>query len=150
MEGFLKLGFFTMADKVTDALGKTMPFILTGAVIVAIWVYFLLLVPRKQQKSYHTFKEYIRDVLHFKVMLASVLAKILYIASVIVVFIVGLVAMIVANFLVGLVGTIILQIVVRVLFEIFMVVFSIQENVVAMREQRESMVEVEAYYDDED
>ncbi len=148
MEGFLKLGFFSMADKVTDALGKTMPFILTGAIIIAIWIYFLFLVP-KHQKNYNSLKEYLRDVLHFKVMLASVLAKILYIASAIVLLIIGLVAMFVANFLVGLVGTLILQIILRVLFEIFMVVFSIQENIVAMREREETM-EVEAYYDDED
>jgi hypothetical protein len=148
MEGFLKLGFFTMADKVVDALGKTTPFIFTGAVIAAIWIYFLFLVP-KQKINYNSFRDYIVDVLHFRVMLACVLAKILYIASAIVLLIIGIVAMIVANFMVGLVGTVILQIVLRVLFEIFMVLFSIQENIVAMREERQTM-EVEAYYDDED
>lgn len=148
MEGFLKLGFFSMADKVTDALGKSMPFIMTGAVIAAIWIYFLFLVPR-HQKHYERISDFFKDVLHFKVMLSSALAKILYIACAMVLFIVGVVAMFAANFLVGLVGTLILEIVLRVLFEIFMAVFSIQEHVVAVREKKENM-EVEYYEDDED
>ncbi len=140
MEGFLKLGFFSMADKVTDALGKSLPYIITFAVVAAIWIYFLFLVPRKT-KRYSRFSDYIYDVLNFRVMLSSGLAKILYIAFALVLLIVGVVAMFVANFLVGLVGTIILQIILRVLFELFMVLFSIQENVSVIKEKREYMDE---------
>ena len=148
MEAFLKLGFFSMADKVTDALGRFMPFILTGSVIAAIWIYFLLLVP-KHQKHYDSIISYIRDVLQFRVMIGSALAKILYIAFSLVLIIVGFVAMFVANFLVGLVGTILLEIILRVMFELFMLAFSIHENVVAIREHKDNIVE-HVYYEDEE
>lgn len=148
MDWFLKLGFFSMADKVTDAIGGALPYILTGAVIVAIWIYFLFLVPKKE-KRYDKASDYLNDVLNFRLMLSSGLAKILYIAMAIVVFIVGIVAIFAANFLVGLLGTLILEIILRVLFEIFMVVFSIQENVVAIKE-KQADIESQYYYDDEE
>ncbi len=146
MDWFLKLGFFSMANKVTDAIGGALPYILTGAVIVAIWIYFLFLVPKKE-KRYNSVSEYLNDVLNFRLMLSSGLAKILYIAFAIVVFVIGLVAIFAANFLVGLLGTLILEIVLRVMFELFMVVFSIQENVTAIKE-KQSEIESQYYYDD--
>lgn len=148
MESFLKLGFFSMADKVTDAIGRAFPYILTGAVIVAIWIYFLFLVPRKT-KRYEGFSDYLHDILNFRAMLSSGLAKILYMAFALVLFIIGVVAMFVANFLVGLVGTLILQIILRVLFELFMVLFSIQENVAAIKESQELLEDVQ-FSDEED
>ncbi len=146
MDWFLKLGFFSMANKITDVLKTSFPYILTGAVIAAIWIYFLFLVPRKQ-KRYDKLSDYLQDVLNFGLMLSSGLAKILYIAFVIVLVVVGLVAIFVTNFFVALLGTLILQIILRVMFEIFMVVFSIQENVIAMRENQEKYNEGN-YYDD--
>lgn len=134
MENFLRLGFFSMADKVTDALGTSFPYILTGAVIAAIWIYFLLIVPRKA-KRYDSFLEYVHDILNFKTMLSSGMFKILYIAFALVVLIIGFVAMFAANFIVGLIGAVILQIIIRVVFELVMVLFSIQENLVIIREQ---------------
>ncbi|MGI6125216.1 MAG: hypothetical protein ACOYIG_13750 [Acetivibrionales bacterium] len=147
MDGFLKLGFFSMADKITDALNGSFPYILTGAVIVAIWIYFLFLVPRKQ-KRYDRASDYIQDVLNFGVMLGSGLAKILYMAFAIVLVVIGLVAMFATNFFVGLLGTLILEIILRVLFEIFMVVFTIQENVIAIKEKLDRRDE-EYYYDED-
>lgn len=97
MEGFLRLGFFSMAEKVTKALGGSLPYIITGAVIVGIWVYFLFLVPRKS-KRYDNFLDYLSDVLNFRVMIGSALAKILYIAFALTLIIIGLVAMVAANF----------------------------------------------------
>ena len=64
MEGFLKLGFFSMAEKITETLSGSFAYILTGAVIVAIWIYFLFLVPRKQ-KRYNKLSDYLLDVLNF-------------------------------------------------------------------------------------
>jgi hypothetical protein len=56
-----------------------------------------------------------------------------------------------ANFMVGLIGTIILQVLLRVTFELILVVFSIQENLLAIREQREFMEdEIQMSYDDEE
>jgi type II secretory pathway component PulF len=147
MDWFLKLGFFSMTDKVTDAIGGAMPYIITGAVIVAIWIYFLFLVPKKD-KRYDSVSDYLNDVLNFRLMLSSGLVKILYIASAIVVLVVGLVAIFAANFLVGLLGTIILEIVLRVLFEVFMVVFSIQENVTTIKEKQHEDQESDYYYED--
>jgi len=146
MNWLFKLGFASMADKVTDAIGGAMPYILTGAVIVAIWIYFLFLVPRKE-KRYSRFSDYINDVLNFRLMLSNGLVKILYIAAALVVLVIGLVAIFAANFLVGLLGTIVLEIVIRVIFELFMVLFSIQENLLSIREKQE---EANAYFDDED
>lgn len=148
MDWFLKLGFFSMADKVTNAIGGALPYIITGSVIVAIWIYFLFLVPKKE-KRYDRVSDYLNDILNFRQMLSSGLAKILYISFAIVVFIVGLVAIFAANFLVGLLGTLILEIILRVIFEVIMVVFSIQENVTAIRE-KQSENESQYYYDDED
>lgn len=135
MEGFLRLGFFSMAEKITEALRGAFPYILTGAVIVAIWIYFLFIVPKKH-KRYSSIKEYLQDVLNFRLMLGSGLAKILYIALSIVLLVIGVVAMFVANFFVGLLGTIILLIILRVLFEIAMVLFSIQETVIFLRDEK--------------
>lgn len=118
-----------MADKVTTALEKPFPFIVTGAVIAAIWIYFLFLIPRKG-KRYDDFLDYMNDVLNFKVMLTGVVAKILYIAFAIVIFIVGIVAIFAANFFVGLIGMLILQLLLRLFFEMVMVLFSVQENLV--------------------
>lgn len=147
MEGFLKLGFFSMAEKITETLGGAFPYILTGAVIVSIWIYFLFLVPKKQ-KRYNSFSDYLQDVLNFRLMLSSGLAKIFYIAFTIVLLVVGVIAMFVANFIVGLLGTIILEIILRVLFELFMVLFSIQENVIAVKECQEKQEEY-SYYDED-
>jgi len=149
MEGFLKLGFFSMAEKVTKALGNSLPYIITGSVIVGIWVYFLFLVPRKS-KRYDSFLDYLSDVLNFRVMLGSAVAKILYIAFALTLVIIGLVAMVAANFLVGLIGTIILHIVLRALFEIVMVFFSIQENVNFLREKKEEHDRRFVYSDDDE
>ena len=153
MEGFLRLGFFSMAEKVTQALGGALPYILTGSVIAAVWIYFLFLVPRKE-KRYDSFYDYMNDVLNFRVMLTSGLAKILYIAFTVTVFIIGIIAMIAANFLIGLIGTIILEIVLRVMFELVMVFFSIQENLLIIREQRDMNniceVEDETFADERD
>lgn len=134
MEGILRLGFFTMADKITEALKGPFPFIVTGAVIAAIWIYFLFLIPRKT-KRFDSFAEYLNDLLNFKVMLMGVVAKILYIAFTIVVFIVGIVAMFVANFFVGLIGMLILQLLLRLFFEVIMVLFSIHENLVVFNDR---------------
>lgn len=133
MEGILRFGF-TMAEKVTAALKGPFPFIVTGAVIAAIWIYFLFLIPRKT-KRYASFAEYMNDVLNFKVMLTGVVSKILYIAFTIVVLIVGVVAMFVANFFVGLIGMLILQLILRLFFEFVMVLFSIQENLVVFNDR---------------
>lgn len=134
-----------MADKVTDAVGGAMPYILTGAVIVAIWIYFLFLVPKKE-KRYRRFSDYLNDVLNFRLMLSNGLVKILYIAAALVVFVIGLVAIFAANFLVGLLGTIVLEIVLRVIFELFMVLFSIQENILFIKEKQDAFND---YFDDE-
>ncbi|HPU22427.1 MAG TPA: hypothetical protein PL099_05565 [Thermoclostridium caenicola] len=134
MEGILRLGFFTMAEKITAALKGPFPFIVTGAVIAAIWIYFLFLIPRKTRR-YDSFAEYLNDVLNFKVMLTGIVAKILYIAFAIVVFIVGIVAIFVANFFVGLIGMLILELVLRIFFELIMVFFSIQENLVIFNDR---------------
>lgn len=123
-----------MADKITEALKGPFPFIVTGAVIAAIWIYFLFLIPRKT-KRYDSFAEYLNDLLNFKVMLMGVVAKILYIAFTIVVFIVGIVAMFVANFFVGLIGMLILQLLLRLFFEVIMVLFSIHENLVVFNDR---------------
>ena len=138
MELFLELGFFSMADKVTNALGKSLPFIITGALIAAIWIYFLFMVPR-HSKHYESFVDFISDILHFKMMLAGGLAKILYVTAFITIMIIGVVAIFAANFLAGLIGTILLQIITRVIFELFMAVFSLQENLNAIREKQEEM-----------
>lgn len=149
MSGFLKLGFFSMADKITDAIGKAFPYILTGAIIIAIWIYFLFIAPKKP-KDYRGFSDFLHDVFNFRVMLGSVLAKILYIASAIVLLVIGIVAIFKINFLVGIIGTLILQIVLRVLFEVIMLLFSIQENIVALREHQELIEEEQAYYYDDE
>ncbi|NLU31279.1 MAG: hypothetical protein GXX04_01460 [Clostridiaceae bacterium] len=143
MEGILRLGFFTMAEKVTAALKGPFPFIVTGAVIAAIWIYFLFLIPRKT-KRYGSFAEYLNDVLNFKVMLMGVVAKILYIAFTIVAFIVGIVAMFAANFFVGLIGMLILELLLRLFFELVMVLFSIQENLVVFNDR------IDNHLDDDD
>lgn len=147
MDWFLRLGFLSMTDKVTDAIGGAMPYILTGAVIVAIWIYFLFLVPKKE-KRYDRFSDYLNDVLNFRLMLSSGLAKILYIACALVVLVVGLVAIFAANFLVGLLGTLILEIVLRVFFEVFMVFFSIHENITIIKEKQQEIYESNYDYDD--
>lgn len=144
MGGFLKLGFFSMAEKITQALSGAFPYIMTGSVIAAIWIYFLFLVPNKQ-KRYKNISEYLADVLNFRLMLGGGLAKILYIAFAIVLIIIGFVAMFVANFFVGLLGTIILQTVLRVLFEIFMLLFSIQEDIMFIKEESKAK---KVYYDE--
>jgi len=146
MEGFLKIGFFDMAKKITETIGNILPYIITGSVIVAIWIYFLFLIPRKS-KRYNGFSEYLNDVLNFRVMLCSALAKILYIAFSLVLLVIGVVAIFTANFLVGLIGTIILEIVLRVLFELVMVLFSIQENIVFLRENAEYKRKNKIVYD---
>lgn len=147
MDWFLRLGFLSMTDKVTDAIGGAMPYILTSAVIVAIWIYFLFLVPKKE-KRYDRFSDYLNDVLNFRLMLSSGLAKILYIACALVVLVVGLVAIFAANFLVGLLGTLILEIILRVLFEVFMVIFSIHENITIIKEKQQEISESNYDYDD--
>ena len=68
--------------------------------------------------------DYLSDVLNFRVMIGSALAKILYIAFALTLIIIGLVGHGRCQFLVGLIGTIILQIVLRALFEVVMVFFS--------------------------
>ncbi|NLX65066.1 MAG: hypothetical protein GX022_09895 [Clostridiaceae bacterium] len=146
MEGFLRLGFFSMAEKITETLKGSFAYILTGAIIIAIWIYFLFLVPRKQRR-YDKFSDYLQDVFNFEIMLGSGLAKILYIAFAIVLIVVGIVAMFVTNFFIGLLGTLILEIILRVLFEIFMVIFSIQSNILAIREKVEKRDE-EYYYEE--
>ena len=81
-------------------------------------------------------------------MVTSALAKTLYIAFALVLVVIGIVAMFAANFLIGLIGTIILEIILRAMFELVMVFFSIQENIILLREEKE---EQEDYrYDDDD
>ncbi len=146
MEGFLRLGFFSMAEKVTKALVNSLPYIITASVIAGIWIYFLFLVPRKA-KRYDNFLDYLSDILNFRVMMTSALAKILYIALALVLIVIGFVAMFAANFLIGLIGTIILEIILRVMFEFVMVFFSLQENVVFLREKKEEQDDY--IYDDD-
>jgi type II secretory pathway component PulF len=138
MEEFFKLGFLSMTDKVTKALEKPFPFIVTGALIAAIWIYFLFLVPRKG-KRYDSFLDYLNDILNFKVMLSGVVAKILYIAFSIVIFIVGIVAIFAANFFVGLIGMLILELILRLIFEFISVLFSIHENLVIFNNRFEKL-----------
>ena len=64
MEGILRLGFYDGRESYRGAEGP-FPFIVTGAVIVAIWIYFLFLIPRKTRR-YGSFAEYLNDVLNFK------------------------------------------------------------------------------------
>lgn len=132
MEGILSLGFFSMANKVTNVLGKSFPYIVTGCLIAAIWIYFLFLVPRKA-RHYESLSAYLSDIFHFRVMLVGAIAKVLYLASAILVLLIGLVAMFVYNFFTGLIGLIILQMLLRLIFEVVMVLFSIQENFAAIK-----------------
>jgi type II secretory pathway component PulF len=134
MEKLLSLGFFTMAGKITAALEKPFPYIVTAAVIAAIWIYFLFLIPRKT-KRYNSFADYMNDLLNFRVSLMAVVAKILYIAFSIVIFIVGVVAIFVANFFVGILGMLILELILRLFFEAIMVLFSLQENMVILNDR---------------
>lgn len=138
MEDFFKLGFLSMTDKVTKVLEKPFPFIVTGALIAAIWIYFLFLVPRKG-KRYDRFLDYLNDVLNYRVMLSCVVTKILYIAFAIIIFIVGLVAIFAANFFVGLIGMLILELILRLIFEFITVLFSIHENLVTFNNRFEKL-----------
>ncbi len=127
MEGFLKLGFFSMANKITLALGGSLPYIITGAVIVSIWIYFLFLVP-KSGKRYARFTEYLYDIFNFEIMVSRVIGKILYMAAALVILVIGVVAMFAANFLNGLIGLLVLELILRVIFEFFLLLFNIHSD----------------------
>ena len=93
-----------------------------------------------------TVLDYLSDVLNFRVMVTSALAN-SYIAFALVLVVIGIVAML-RKFPDSLRGTIILEIILRAMFELVMVFFSIQENIILLREEKE---EQEDYrYDDDD
>ncbi len=126
MEQAAALGVFGALQKMTTTFTGILPILILLSLIAGVWIYYLLVA--RHEPTRHTLKESIQRFLRFDTMLWPLIGRVLYISTTIFLILSGLITMVAVNFLSGLVGTFLLLILVRVLSEMAMVVFSIHSR----------------------
>lgn len=142
MQGFFKMGIFTAIQKLGELFEKAFPLIGMISLIAAIWIYFLFLSKDRPVHQKGILKS-LQNALSFRTMFSVVLIRVLYIASALAIFISGVVTMITVAFFPSLIGMLLLELLLRVICEGLLVVFSIHEQVCLMNQNKEKKPEAD-------
>ncbi len=126
MEQAAALGVFGALQKMTTTFSGILPILILLSLIAGVWIYYLLVAIHEPTR--HTLKESLQRFLRFDTMLWPLIGRVLYISTTVFLILSGLITMIAVNFLSGLVGTFLLLILVRILSEMVMVLFSIHSR----------------------
>lgn len=128
MEGLFRMGIFESIQKIGDIFQQSLPAILMVSFIAAIWIYYLVLA--KDPAEHHAgFLQSLRNALSFRSMFSLVLIRVLYIAGALAILICGFISMFGVSFFPSLIAMVILEVVLRLVCEALMVVFSIHEQI---------------------
>ena len=135
MEQAASLGIFGALQKMTETFRGLLPVLILVSMIAGVWLYYFFVA--RHQPAYPDWKDGIKGILRFDVMFWPLLGRILYIAISVFLLLSGIITMVAVNLLGGLVGMVVLLILVRILFEMLLVLFSIHERLVKQERQSE-------------
>ncbi len=126
MEQAASLGVFGALQKMTETFRGVLPIFILLSLVAGVWLYYLLV--SRHEPSDRSFGEALRAFLRFEQMFWPLLGRVLYLSLSVFLVLSGLLTMIAVNFFGGLVGTTLLLLVVRILFEMTLVLFSLYER----------------------
>ncbi len=119
MEQAASLGVFGALQKMTETFRGVLPVFILLSLTAGVWLYYLLVA--RHEGTDRTFGEALRDFLRFEQMFWPLLGRVLYLSVTVFLLLSGMLTMFAVNFFGGLVGTAVLLVVVRILFEMSMV-----------------------------
>ncbi len=128
MENAASWGVFGALQKMTSAFSGLLPYLILLSFIAGIWLYYVFVARHVSENI--TVMQWIQKFLSFDRMLWPVLSKVLYIAFSVFILFCGVITIFAVNVFGGFVGMVLLLILVRVLFELLMILFSIHEKLV--------------------
>jgi len=130
MEQAASLGVFGALQKMTETFRGVLPVFILLSLTAGVWLYYLLV--SRHEPTDRTFGEAVRAFLRFERMFWPLLGRVLYLSVSVFLVMSGVLTMVAVNFFGGLVGTAILLVVVRILFEMTLVLFSLHERILRL------------------
>ena len=130
MEQAAALGVFGALQKMTVTFRGVLPVFILLSLIAGVWLYFLLVA--RQEPTDRSLGEALRAFLRFEAMCWPLLGRVVYLSLTVFLLLCGILTMVAVNFFGGLVGMVVLLVVVRILFEMALVLFSLHERLLRL------------------
>ena len=134
MEQAAELGVFGALKKMTDVFSGWLPVLVLVSLTAGVWLYFLLV--SRHETQHRTLMDCVRRFLRFEALLWPVLGRVLYLSLSVFLLLSGLMTMLLINFFSGLISTALLLVLVRILFEMSMMLFTIHGKVMRIIEPK--------------
>lgn len=132
MEQAAALGVFGALQKMTATFRGVLPIFILLSLIAGVWLYFLLVA--RHEPTDHSLGEALRAFLRFESMCWPLVGRVLYLSLSVFLLLCGMLTMVAVNFFGGLVGTVVLLLVVRILFEMALVLFTLHERLLRLED----------------
>ena len=132
MEQAAELGIFGALKKMTDVFSGWLPVLVIVSLTAGVWLYFLLV--SRHEPQHRTLMDCVRRFLRFEALLWPVLGRVLYLSLSVFLVLSGVMTMFLINFFSGIVGTVLLLVLVRILFEMSMMLFTIHGKLMRIKE----------------
>ena len=131
MEQAAALGIFGALRRMTEVFSGWLPILALVSLIAGVWLYYLLVA--RHEPQHHTLAACLRVFLRFEALLWPIVGRVLYLSISVFLLLSGLMTTFFVNFFGGLVGTVLLLLIVRILFEMSMMLFGIHEKLMQMQ-----------------
>lgn len=132
MEKAAELGVFGALKKMTEVFSGWLPVLILLSLVAGVWLYYLLV--SRHEPQHRTLMACVRSFLRFEALLWPVVGRVLYLSITVFLVLSGLLTTILVNFFGGIVGTALLLVIVRILFEMSMMLFGIHGKLMHMEE----------------
>jgi hypothetical protein len=123
MEQAAELGIFGALKKMTEVFSGWLPILVLVSLIAGVWLYYLLVA--RHEPQHVTLVSCLRSFLRFESLLWPIVGRVLYLSISVFLILSGLMTTFFVNFFGGIVGMVLLLLIVRILFEMSMMLFGI-------------------------
>ena len=140
MEQAAELGVFGALKKMTDVFSGWLPVLVIVSLTAGVWLYYLLV--SRHEPQHRTLMDCVRRFLRFEALLWPVLGRVLYMSLSVFLCLSGLMTMFLINFFSGLIGMVLLLVLVRILFEMSMMLFTIHGKMMRIVEPKSGSADI--------
>jgi hypothetical protein len=130
MEQAAELGVFGALKRMTEVFSGWLPILVLVSLTAGVWLYYLLV--SRHEPQHRTLMECVRRFLRFESLLWPIVGRVLYLSFTVFLILTGLMTTILVNFFSGLVGTVLLLVLLRILFEMSMVLFTMHAKLMSL------------------
>lgn len=130
MEQAAELGIFGALKRMTEVFSGWLPILVLVSLTAGVWLYYLLV--SRHEPQHRTLIDCVRRFLRFEALMWPVVGRVLYLSLSVFLLLSGLMTTILVNFFSGLVGTVLLLVLLRILFEMSMMLFTIHGKLMTL------------------